>query len=186
MLKRAWLDCDLIELKRLLSETNVNDHMYLLSCEVDEVEWKYKLRPQVAQVFLEACIAQKIESLEIEKVAVCCESIAEYSATRGNVLRARAGVEEWCANRRQKDNIRNCRASVTALLGCCGKQRRVRGGLLRNVSTIIAKQVWKKKEERRLANKIEIEGFNYEAQSFLHVCPPRFTQDYSSGCSRHC
>lgn len=103
--------------------------------------------PKSGEVLLEACIAQKIESFYIHKVARWCISVAQYSGSRGNALCNKAIPIADHTEKLQKANMKRCRDAITVLLGCCGKQRRVQGGTLRDISRVIAKTIWKTKKD---------------------------------------
>lgn len=149
VLKQAWLAGLSARVAEILKGCNVLEHTYLLSCvdEDDGVYWRFHRLPLLAEVYLDECIAQDIDLLELQKVALVCERIGEYSGNRGNFLYSKAAKIRWEARKQEQSNTRNCRASMTALLGCCGKQRKVRGGNLRDVSKMIAKQAWKKRRD---------------------------------------
>jgi hypothetical protein len=145
-LKRAWLKGDAFSLDLMLSNKNVVDCVGLLEYGSDNMDWKYKGRPVVARVLLEACIHQKIESVILEKLGLYCCRLGEYGSNRNsNELR---DLAFWITNKTQKQqraNKDNCRKAILTLLGCCGTKRRAKGGIPKDLGMIIAKTVWKTK-----------------------------------------
>ena len=142
-----WLRGIPHKLREYLNQVNVMDQMYLLEYELDDNHWKYCARPKSAEVFLDVCIAQNIESFQLQKVAVWCLGVAEYSDSRGTSLHNKAAPVWSQAKTQQEFNTKKCRDAMTALLGCCGKQRRVEGGTLRDISRVVAKTIWKTRRD---------------------------------------
>jgi hypothetical protein len=143
-LKQAWLKGDAFSLELMLIDKNATDCISLFEYGSDDMDWKYKGRPVVARVLLEACIHQKIESCILERIGMYCYCVGEYGRSYNHTeLR---DLASWTANEAQKKqriNKDNCRKVIVTLLGCCGKQRRAEGGILKDVVPIIAKQVWR-------------------------------------------
>ena len=145
-LKEAWLKGHVFSLDLILSNKNAADCVGLLECGSNNMDWKYNVRPVVARIFLEKCIRQKIESIILEKIGAYCSVIGQYGGGRNsNELRDLALSITYKAQKQQRANKDNCRKVIITLLGCCGKQRRAKGGILKDVGMIIAKNVWKTK-----------------------------------------
>jgi hypothetical protein len=143
-LKEAWLKGDVISLELLLRSKNVLDCVGLFRYKPNILNWKYLIRPRVVKVFLEECVRQNIESTMLEQVGKLCYKIGDYGwSTECNILRASAFSITRDAQKQQRTNKDNCRKVITTLLGCCGKKRRAKAGILKDVGMIIAKNVWK-------------------------------------------
>jgi hypothetical protein len=141
-IKSAWLCGETNLLRILLSESNVVEHEYLLDMDGHSVGWLFSAGTNMWGVFLDVCIEQKIESLQLERIAIITEHFGEYTGFAGQGLRVRASAVAKRANLQQKSNRETCRATVISLLGCCGKQRKAAGGTMRDVSQTIARMMW--------------------------------------------
>jgi hypothetical protein len=143
-LKEAWLKGDAFSLELILSNRNVIDCVGIFMYDSTDIKWKYNIRPKVVKVFLEECVRQNIESLMLEQIGLCCYAIGDYgSNTDSNILRASSFSITKQAQKQQDTNKDNCRKVIITLLGCCGKKRRAKGGILKDLGVIIAKRVWK-------------------------------------------
>jgi hypothetical protein len=143
-LKEAWLKGDAFCLELMLSSKNAADCVGLIEYGSDDMEWKYRAFPMVARVLLEACIRQKIESIILERIGVYCCAVGECGRSRShNELQDLAFRITNEARKQQYANKDNCRKVIITLLGCCGKKRRAKGGILKDLGVIIAKRVWK-------------------------------------------
>jgi hypothetical protein len=143
-LKRAWLKGDVISLELLLRSKNVLYCVGLFSYEPNNTKWKHNIRPRVVKVFLEECVRQNIESVMLEQIGALGYEIGDYGwNTECNILRASSFSITKQAQKQQDTNKDNCRKVIITLLGCCGKKRRAKGGILKDLGVIIAKRVWK-------------------------------------------
>jgi hypothetical protein len=143
-LTEAWLKGDAFSLELLLCNKKAKNYVGLIEHRLDDMEWKYRLFPKVARVLLEECTRQNIESWDLERLGVYCLKVGEYgTTTRHAELLSLANCTATKANHQQITNRYKCRKAVVTLLGCCGKKRRAKGGILKDIGVIIAKNVWK-------------------------------------------
>lgn len=143
-LKQTWLEGDVVGLELLLRGKNVLYCLVLFSYEQNNTKWKLKILPRVAKVFLEECVRQNIESIMLNQIGELCYEIGESGCTEEHIiLRDLSFSITREAQKQQHINKGNCKKVAIALLGCCGKKRRAKGGILKDLGVIIAKNVWK-------------------------------------------
>lgn len=111
---------------------------------------------------------EEAEPLDIMRVAESCSMFGElYDA--GDTLMRMADKTYMKAHLRWRRYREHCRASVLAVLGCCGKQRRALGGQLRDASGIVARKMWKTRysavwrrpDDERFQSEYDWSGMNH-------------------------
>lgn len=152
----AWKEGRVEDFTALLKASRVADQLGLMdapcaeeSLAVFSAEW-LRARCDMYRVLLDEVVAQGCESWDIQLTAAMCNRVAEMSIpSQGRSVMQKASALSYEAQHQQFKNMRGCRATLTAFLGCCGKQRRVLGGRMRDVGRLISRNMWNNQRLRR-------------------------------------
>jgi hypothetical protein len=143
----AWSVCDAETVHRLLRGKRVLDHMYLLEMSGMFDWWgpsRMQKHPGCLRVFIRVADEQNVNLLELQRICEICERTAEFCHSFvGEPVMQEARALAHRAREEYPRYQRNCRATLTALLGCVGKPKRAYGGALRDVMRAVGQTIWR-------------------------------------------